>query len=517
MGKTIPLTVIIPVFNGAEFWTRAIANIERQTVSPEKIIVVDDASTDSTSELARVWQKKHSDNITVLTNAQNRGVIQSILRGYEEVKTEFFVGMSVDDVYFPKYLETQYYALKSHPQAAFGFSDMAVFRENPLLPHDIRRGWGKEKRYFSPEEVVSGLQLWPMNGLCVFRKEYFDAVHLDEPRLRWHWDWFQNAVMAFRYGVCYVPEVLSAYYVAENTYSGSRLNKIDELYDTYSCILELLQSEQYADVLGHFISSSIFAHFGRPMADFVLKHPELLTPAVMALVHRNLHQRNREIDGDRIATDKKESLRLLNHELPILVSWILGICKSRGYEKIALYGAGMHSEFVNRIWLEQGGFPFSVVLQSTVTPVSEFTGVPVRSIQDSAGIEIDAIILSSLSYEVDMAELCSIYHPGVPAFPLWSNERNSEISCLLERLQTWVPRIVGSINQIDVGSVGVVIPQKYVSAFEQKWVEYGGLFPLRFFEKSRDVTGDIGALVVVIDDRKEVGLESDVLCFHIPK
>jgi biofilm PGA synthesis N-glycosyltransferase PgaC len=48
-----PLTVIIPAYNEAASLADTIRSVQRQTLSPEEIIVIDDCSTDETAEVAR--------------------------------------------------------------------------------------------------------------------------------------------------------------------------------------------------------------------------------------------------------------------------------------------------------------------------------------------------------------------------------------------------------------------------------------------------------------------------------
>lgn len=45
-------TVVIPTYNGGELWGETVQSILNQTVAPEKVIVIDSASTDQTASLA---------------------------------------------------------------------------------------------------------------------------------------------------------------------------------------------------------------------------------------------------------------------------------------------------------------------------------------------------------------------------------------------------------------------------------------------------------------------------------
>ena len=53
-------TVIINIRNGAKFLLRAIEQIEKQTVQPDKIIIFDNASEDKTPKIIRELVTKNS-------------------------------------------------------------------------------------------------------------------------------------------------------------------------------------------------------------------------------------------------------------------------------------------------------------------------------------------------------------------------------------------------------------------------------------------------------------------------
>jgi GT2 family glycosyltransferase len=64
------ISVIIPTFNSWTTLKETIASIKKQTIKPLETIVVDNASTDGTSELV----KKHFPEVKLITNQKNLGV-----------------------------------------------------------------------------------------------------------------------------------------------------------------------------------------------------------------------------------------------------------------------------------------------------------------------------------------------------------------------------------------------------------------------------------------------------------
>ena len=64
---TPKISVVIPVFNQAALLKKALESLKRQTFKDFEIIVIDDCSKDSSSEVAIAYTKK------VFRNTENKG------------------------------------------------------------------------------------------------------------------------------------------------------------------------------------------------------------------------------------------------------------------------------------------------------------------------------------------------------------------------------------------------------------------------------------------------------------
>nr|MDE5981995.1 glycosyltransferase family 2 protein [Duncaniella sp.] len=52
------ITIVIPVFNRAHTLPRTLASVERQTMLPDEVILVDNNSADSSMEVMTAWRDK---------------------------------------------------------------------------------------------------------------------------------------------------------------------------------------------------------------------------------------------------------------------------------------------------------------------------------------------------------------------------------------------------------------------------------------------------------------------------
>lgn len=106
------ICIVIPAHNEETFLGKTLQSLAEQTLLPEKIVVVDDQSSDSTATVAADFAEKHSFISLVKTNSSEAHlpgskVINAFQKGLDRV-TDFDIICKFDaDLIFPKnYLET---------------------------------------------------------------------------------------------------------------------------------------------------------------------------------------------------------------------------------------------------------------------------------------------------------------------------------------------------------------------------------------------------------------------------
>jgi len=58
MDSSLKISVVIPAYNAEAFIERSLHSVMRQTYKPSEIIVVDDGSTDKTSEIIKKYGER---------------------------------------------------------------------------------------------------------------------------------------------------------------------------------------------------------------------------------------------------------------------------------------------------------------------------------------------------------------------------------------------------------------------------------------------------------------------------
>jgi glycosyltransferase involved in cell wall biosynthesis len=105
------LSVIMCVYNGESFLKEAVESVLRQTYASFEFIVVNDGSTDRSSEILASFD---DPRIKKIDNNGNLGLIRSLNLGLDLAKGEFIARMDADDICAPDRLQKQMSFLKDN-------------------------------------------------------------------------------------------------------------------------------------------------------------------------------------------------------------------------------------------------------------------------------------------------------------------------------------------------------------------------------------------------------------------
>ena len=115
-----PLVSSIIIFLNAEkFIGEAIDSVFAHTYDNWELLLVDDGSTDSSTQIALQYAEQYPGKVRYLEHAdhQNRGMGASRNLGVHHARGEFIALLDSDDVWLPHKLEQQVTILNSHPEA----------------------------------------------------------------------------------------------------------------------------------------------------------------------------------------------------------------------------------------------------------------------------------------------------------------------------------------------------------------------------------------------------------------
>jgi glycosyltransferase involved in cell wall biosynthesis len=100
----IDLSIIVPVYNAAEFLRECVDSFYRQGLAEERfeVVLVDDGSTDDSCAVMESLSREHANLRTI--HQANQGVSVARNRGIQEAQGEWLLMVDADDVIIPRRL-----------------------------------------------------------------------------------------------------------------------------------------------------------------------------------------------------------------------------------------------------------------------------------------------------------------------------------------------------------------------------------------------------------------------------
>jgi glycosyltransferase involved in cell wall biosynthesis len=118
----------MPVFNGERWMARAVQSLLDQTFQDFELIIVDNASTDSSFELACAL--KDDPRVRVVRNETNIGLARNFRKAFALARGEYFMWASVDDLWRPEFIAVMVQELDQHPSATVAMSAVRCLSED---------------------------------------------------------------------------------------------------------------------------------------------------------------------------------------------------------------------------------------------------------------------------------------------------------------------------------------------------------------------------------------------------
>ena len=163
------ITAILPTWNRAEWLEKSIQSVLDQTFGDFELVVVDDASTDSTAEII----ERYSGKIRTIVFSENRGVSAARNAAIKKSDSEWIAFLDSDDFWHPDKLQKQIAQTKMRPACPLHFTDEIWIRNgvrvNPKKKHQKKEGWIFQPSLalclMAPSTVILRRELYEVHGL----------------------------------------------------------------------------------------------------------------------------------------------------------------------------------------------------------------------------------------------------------------------------------------------------------------------------------------------------------------
>lgn len=175
--KNVQVSIVVPAYNAEDTLEETLDSLRFQTLKKIEIIVVDDGSTDKTSEILKKYAA-HDVRFTIIRQknayagaARNRGMI--------EARGEYVGFVDADDTVSPNYFKSLYQTAKLHD------ADVAIAETvyTVYMNEDGRKKLYSERQEYTREGVVNDLadyrrNIYPFLWDKIYRRSFLIKNHI---------------------------------------------------------------------------------------------------------------------------------------------------------------------------------------------------------------------------------------------------------------------------------------------------------------------------------------------------
>lgn len=143
MSDTPLVSVVMNFFNGEKFIREAIESVLAQTYEHWELLLVDDGSTDQTTQIAKEYAGRYPEKVRCFEHErhENKGMSASRNLGIARARGEHIAFLDVDDLWLPPKLEAQVAIMERDPEvglvanpAMYWYADGAKKPQPMTLP-----------------------------------------------------------------------------------------------------------------------------------------------------------------------------------------------------------------------------------------------------------------------------------------------------------------------------------------------------------------------------------------------
>ena len=132
------VSVVIPAYNAAAFIAQTLDSVRTQTFTEHETIVVDDGSTDRTSDVVEEYFTRHGVRGRVVRQ-ENRGIAAARNAGMREATGTYVALLDHDDLWYPEKLDAVMAEFEDHPGADLVCHNENITRDGRIVRVSRRR------------------------------------------------------------------------------------------------------------------------------------------------------------------------------------------------------------------------------------------------------------------------------------------------------------------------------------------------------------------------------------------
>jgi len=221
--------VIIPSYNGLPWLKETVDSVLKQTYKNLKLYIIDDGSTDKTSEYVRSLK----DDRIVYKKKKNGGQSTARNMGIELSDSPFVAFLDSDDIWYPQKLEKQMEIMLAKPEVGLVYGHHYVIDENSII-HTSNKAFLRGAVF---DELCKGNAITGSASMVLLRRAVLEKIGLFRTDLVNGEDWEMWLRISKSYEIDFVPDIIAEIRNREDSEQKNIIKMADGLVDTYRAIV----------------------------------------------------------------------------------------------------------------------------------------------------------------------------------------------------------------------------------------------------------------------------------------
>ncbi len=244
------VSVIIPTYNRAHLIKAAISSVQRQTIRPCELIIIDDESTDETEG---VLQSLESPIPIIYHRQHNQGPAKARNVGVALARGEWIAFLDSDDEWHSEKLEAQLQVAREHSNVPFIYSDLIYIGRagEPLHP---RKSMGPLDRLY--------FEYPPYPSTVLLNRRVFHELGGFKPELHFGEDIELFSRIAARYPVWCVRRPLVRYRCHEGQTTRDLKTRMKSWAILLDSFIDLVGNDRGKQTIVHKLACRVYSDLG---------------------------------------------------------------------------------------------------------------------------------------------------------------------------------------------------------------------------------------------------------------
>ena len=209
------VSIILPVYNAEEFLKTAIDSVLSQTYQYFELLIINDGSTDNTSNIIQTF---NDPRIVFINQLSNKGITYRLNEGIKTATGKYIARIDADDIWHPQKLEKQVSYMKHHHDISFLATDFNFLNHNGQIIKTI-----KNSKYHLKKNILK------RNLIChssiLLKKDIIKHIGKYNPAYEYAEDYDLWIRILSNYNSFILPEVLTNYRITNTSISFKHRHK----------------------------------------------------------------------------------------------------------------------------------------------------------------------------------------------------------------------------------------------------------------------------------------------------